>query len=114
VRLDQARRVVQGDAVQVRHAHDDLKRVAEGRGGHDAHCAEKGERAPKELFVDWEKDILVDFLLTTRAKKNKGGKRARTTNHGDTLDAQHERVRGQISRVGEGVLFPELGKEILR
>jgi len=28
----------------------------------------------------------------------------------DCLHAEHERVRGQVSRVGEGVFFPELAE----
>lgn len=31
----------------------------------------------------------------------------------DGLHAEHEGVRGQVARVGEGVLLPELPKEIL-
>lgn len=46
VRLDQARRVVQRYAVEVRHAHDDLERVAEVRGRGDARGAEEGDGAP--------------------------------------------------------------------
>lgn len=96
MRLDQARRVVQGDAVQVCHGHDDLKRVAEGRGGHDAHCAEKGERAPEKLFLDWEKDTLVGFIFTNMTKKNKRGKREpglRTTVILSTLNMNGSEVR---------------------
>jgi hypothetical protein len=33
------------------------------------------------------------------------------TYNGQGLDAEHERVRGQVARVGEGVFLPELGKE---
>lgn len=32
---------------------------------------------------------------------------------GDGLHAENEGVRGQVARVGEGVLLPELSKEIL-
>jgi hypothetical protein len=30
---------------------------------------------------------------------------------GQGLDAEHEGVRGQVARVGEGVFLPELGEE---
>ena len=31
--------------------------------------------------------------------------------HGHGLDAEDQGVRGEVARVGEGVLFPELGEE---
>jgi hypothetical protein len=36
------------------------------------------------------------------------------TYHGESLDAEHERVGCHVSRVREGVFLPELGKEVLR
>lgn len=35
------------------------------------------------------------------------------THDSKPLDAQHERVRGHVPRVGEGVFLPQLGKERL-
>lgn len=36
------------------------------------------------------------------------------THHGDGLDAEHKGVRRKVPRVGQGVLLPQLGEEILR
>lgn len=45
-----------------------------------------------------------------RPEENRG----ENTYHGDALDAQHERVRRQVPRIRQGVLFPELGEQVLR
>lgn len=36
-----------------------------------------------------------------------------STHSCDGLYTEHERIRRQIARVGQGVLLPQLGKEIL-
>jgi hypothetical protein len=63
--------------------------------------------------TDIRKGAADDGKVGTRNGKGKKIGREISTNHRDTLNAEHERIRSQVPRVGQRVLPPELREEVL-
>lgn len=100
VELGQAGRVVEYDAVQVPDTHDDLQGMA-----HMASPGEGDDDGPAEGPPYNLKHVSASEPFAV----GKG----REAYHREGLDTKHERIRGQVARIGECILLPELGKERL-
>lgn len=87
--------------------------MAEAAGAGDGDCGGEAERSPYELDFAMLTDSPLPVFGKGRGRGMKGV-RVNVTNHCDGLDADHERVRRQVPRVGQGIFLPQLGKEVLR
>lgn len=94
--VEQGRRVIQDVAVELAERDNELERVAERVVDGDQVGGDEGEGSPEGLRA-----------LVVR------GRRVELTYSRDGLHAQDKGVLGQVARVAEGVLLPQLAKQIL-
>jgi len=108
--IEHAGCVVENQAVDLAHADDDLEGVAQRVRVCDEEGYDKADRAPCELSIGPSNQPL------THRKWIQLGDwigELGETNSRNRLHAEHERVRGQVPRVGEGVFFPQLPEQVL-
>ena len=96
--IEHAGGIVENIAIHLAKGHHCLKWIPQGVIYSDQICCEEGERAPAELR---SMSVRIGRLSSF------------STYRGDRLHAQYERIRCEVPRVRESVLFPQLAENVL-
>lgn len=102
--VEHAGGVIKNDAVKLAGGDNDLDWVAEWVTGSDHGSDNKAQRSPCELG---SKSV---WLLQRKVEEYVVG---RETYSSDSLHAENEWIRGEVSGIGECVLLPQLTEEVL-